>query len=256
MSLKHTFVICAYGDSPYLRECIESLKNQKMHSELILYTSTPSEYLTSLCQQYNLPLYTGKGGSIGKDWNQALSFVKTPYATIAHQDDTYEPTYSQEIIKQLTPDTLIAYSDYREMREGRSIEPTLNLRIKRLMLKTLAVFPTWKWWRLRVLSVGNPISCPAVTYNLKKLENFRFHEEMKVSLDWYAWVQLAHEKGSFEFITQSLMHHRIHADSETSQSIETNVRTKEDLEMYQLFWPKPIAACLMSFYSKSQETNQ
>ena len=31
-NIKHTFVICAYKESPYLEECIKSLKHQKTKS--------------------------------------------------------------------------------------------------------------------------------------------------------------------------------------------------------------------------------
>lgn len=255
MTKHHTFVICAYGDSPYLEQCIVSLKEQVIESEIILYTSTPSSYIEKLCLLHHIPIYTGEGGSIGKDWNLALSFVTTPYATIAHQDDIYLPDYCEKIMSQMTGETLIAYSDYQEVKDGQVIPLTANLKIKQLMLRTMAIFPKWKFWRNRVLAFGNPISCPAVTYNLKKLNDFKFNEEMKVSLDWFAWYQIAQKNGRFTFVDKSLMCHRIHEESETTSSIENNIRTKEDYEMYLLFWPKFIAEFLMNYYVKSQETN-
>lgn len=255
MSNNHTFVVCAYGDSHYLEDCIKSLKNQVISSEIILYTSTPSPYIEQICHDYNLPMFTAKGGGIGKDWNLALSFVKTPYATIAHQDDLYSPDYSQKILAALKDDTLIAYSDYQELKEGEVIPLTTNLKIKQVMLRTMALFPRWKWWRQRILAFGNPISCPAVTYDLRKLKDFRFDEDMKVSLDWFAWYQIAQKTGRFQFVDESLMYHRIHEESETTNSIANNLRTQEDMAMYSLFWPKMIARLLMRFYVKSQDTN-
>ena len=38
----HTFAICAYGDSPYLEECMASLACQRQKSEIICCTSTPN----------------------------------------------------------------------------------------------------------------------------------------------------------------------------------------------------------------------
>ena len=56
MSLKnqHTFVICAYGDSPFLEECILSLVNQELKYQVILYTSTHRDYIEKLCLKYNI----------------------------------------------------------------------------------------------------------------------------------------------------------------------------------------------------------
>lgn len=255
MSHNHTFVICAYGDSRYLEECIQSLVNQTLKTDIILYTSTPSNYIEGLCEKYDIPVFSSVGGGIGKDWNNALSFVQTQYATIVHQDDIYLSNYAKNVLSSVSDDTLIAYSDYQELKDGNIIPLTSNLKIKHLMLRTMAMFPKWKFWRNRVLAFGNPISCPAVTYNLKNLNDFKFNEEMKVSLDWFAWYQIAQKKGSFIFVDESLMYHRIHEESETTNSIENNNRTNEDYEMYLLFWPNVVAKLLLKFYVKSQDTN-
>ena len=69
----HTFAICAYKESPYLEECILSLKNQTVKSNIIMATSTPNEWIQGLAEKYEIPLYinTGEGG-IAQDWNFAL----------------------------------------------------------------------------------------------------------------------------------------------------------------------------------------
>lgn len=41
----HTFVICAYKESKYLEECIESLEKQIVKSNIIMCTSTPNDYI-------------------------------------------------------------------------------------------------------------------------------------------------------------------------------------------------------------------
>ena len=86
MKDNHTWVICAYGESDYLEACIQSLKNQTLQSQIICYSSTPLDSIKELCKRYDIPFYTKQGGGIGKDWNNAISFVETKYATIAHQD--------------------------------------------------------------------------------------------------------------------------------------------------------------------------
>ena len=39
--MTHCFAVCAYKDSPYLRECMESLRLQEHPSPLLLCTATP-----------------------------------------------------------------------------------------------------------------------------------------------------------------------------------------------------------------------
>lgn len=257
MKNNHTWVICAYGESEFLEACILSLKAQTVKSKIICYSSTPLESIKHLCQKYDLLFYTKERGGIGKDWNNALSCVDTQFATIAHQDDYYEPTYLEAILPKMeqSKDVLIAYTDYFEEKNGLKIPANKNLKIKTLMLKTLRIIPTSHFWRNRVLAFGNPISCPAVTYNLENLHGFRFDEEMRVSLDWYAWYKISEYKGRFVYISEKLMCHRIHEDSETTKTISDNTRTKEDLFMYQLFWPKWIANAINKAYMKSQDSN-
>ena len=119
----------------------------------------------------------------------------------------------------------------------------------------MAVFPSSKWWRKRILAFGNPICCPAVTYNLSALKDFQFDEKMRVSLDWYAWYKINQYPGQFVYVPEKLMCHRIHEESETSKTISDNTRTIEDQMMYEKFWPKWIADLLMKQYVKSQKTN-
>ena len=46
MRYKHVFAVCAYKDSPYLEQCIRSLKAQTVPSHIIICTSTPAPTLT------------------------------------------------------------------------------------------------------------------------------------------------------------------------------------------------------------------
>ena len=257
MKNNHTWVICAYGESEFLEACILSLRAQTIRSKIICYSSTPLDSIRQLCQTYEIPFYTKEGGGIGKDWNNALSFVDSQYATIAHQDDYYEPTYLEAVLQKIeqSKDVLIAYTDYFEEKNGVKILANKNLKIKTFMLKVLNIMPASHFWRNRVLALGNPISCPAVTYNLARIKEFRFDEKMRASLDWYAWYKISEYKGRFTFISEKLMCHRIHEESETTKTISDNTRTKEDLYMYQLFWPKWIAKLINRAYIKSQDSN-
>ena len=61
MKEKHTFVICAYGESPYLEECICSLLNQKRKSPVLIATSTPNEHIERLAEKYHLQVKVNQG---------------------------------------------------------------------------------------------------------------------------------------------------------------------------------------------------
>jgi len=257
----HTFAICAYKESSYLEECIKSLINQSLKSNIIIATSTPNEHIRNLGQKYNIPVYERDGVSdIQDDWNFAYSKVNTRYVTIAHQDDIYNKDYSKIVENSIRNDVgqIMFFTDYLEIKNNEVIPLTLNLKIKKIMLLPLRVkfLSSSKFIRKIILSLGSPICCPSVTINKDINGENIFKSDMKCNLDWDTWYTLSRKSGQFVYIHQSLMYHRIHEESETSNLIENNVRQSEDYKMFLKFWPKPIAKLIARAYSKSLDTNK
>lgn len=75
-------------------------------------------------------------------------------------------------------------------------------------------------------------------------------------MDWETWENISKEEGRFVYVPQKLMGHRIHEESETSATIQENVRTKEDYVMFKKFWPDFIAKKLTKIYSASEVSNK
>ena len=259
--LNHTFVICAYKESPYLEKCIQSIKKQHRPSEVILSTSTPSPFLTEMSRKYGLRLVVNEGEKgITQDWNFALSLVKTKYATIAHQDDVYSEQYTDYMIQFMETKRrpLIGFSDYCEIHNGKIIRDTGMLRIKRLMLWPLKwkVFADNRFARRRILSMGCPICCPSVCYNLELIERPVFQNRYLSNEDWEAWEIISKAKGTFVYVSRILVAHRIHADSTTTEALKDDTRMKECEEMFCKFWPKPIAKLINKWYSRAEQYNK
>ena len=97
--INHTFIVCAYGESPYLEECVKSLVVQNVNSRILIATSTPNSLIKAISSKYDLPLLVRDGKSgIADDWNFAISCAETDLATVAHQDDMYECDYSRRLL--------------------------------------------------------------------------------------------------------------------------------------------------------------
>lgn len=257
MNVNHTFVVCAYGESAYLEQCILSLKAQTVPSHILLSTATPNALISSLAEKYGLPLFinTGEKG-ISADWNFAVSHAETPYLTIAHQDDIYEPTYAQEMIALMQKKkTLLAFSGYFEIREGERVYKNKLLSVKKKLNALLGAFPRCRFMRRRVLSIGNSICCPAVTYRTELFKTFAFDKKYRFVCDWDAWERLSRLKGAFRYTKKPLMGHRIHEESATTALTNSSRRGEEEKEMFSRFHPAFIVKLLMRSYSKSAESN-
>ncbi len=257
---KHTFAICAYRESPYLEECIQSVLHQTIPSNVILVTSTPCEYITNLCNKYNVTFYFNKGESgITQDWNFAYSKCNTPLLTIAHQDDVYFENYTETLEKlaKSAKKPLIFFTDYFELRNGELIKDNRLLKVKRLLLFPLGfkAFQNSIFVRRRILSLGNSICCPSVAYFRSNLPEPVFRNHFRSNEDWEAWEMISKRKGQFLYCRKPLMAHRIHEDSETSAMIQESGRTWEDIEMFEKFWPKWLAVKIAKFYRKSEASN-
>jgi glycosyltransferase involved in cell wall biosynthesis len=255
----HTFAILAYKQSPFLEECIKSLLSQKVKSDIIISTSTPSDFIENLADKYNIPLYVNKKShGIATDWNYAYNISKTEYVTLAHQDDIYTEDYLAKCMKKAErhPENLIIFTGYSELYGNEIVGNNLLLLIKKILLFPFLFTKKLnnKLLKKSILLLGSPISCPGVTYNKKNLQNFKFDESFSINMDWNAWIQLAGKKGSFVYDSAKLFLHRIHDEAETSKAFADNRRRDEDLRIFKKLWPKPLASLIAKIYSISYKS--
>lgn len=256
----HTFVVLAYKESKDLERCIKSVLNQKYKSEVVIGTSTPNEHISSLAKKYKLKVKVNKDAKhrIGDDFDFAIRCANTDLVTIAHQDDVYDYEYSDEVVKKYNKNnnSIIIFTDYYEIKNEEKVYKNKNLLIKRILLTPLKLNMKGKWAKRFVIKYGNSISCPAVTFNTKLIEFPVFDCELKCNVDWNAWEKLSKRDGDFSFINKCLMGHTISEETTTTEIINKGIRTQEDQEMFERFWPKWIASSINKFYKKSEESNK
>ena len=257
----HTFVVCAYQESPYLKSCLQSLLRQTTDSNILVSTSTPNSFIDNTAKEYGIPVYINpQSGGITQDWNYAYSLAETDFVTIAHQDDIYGKHYTEVLFEyvNLANKPLIFFSDYVELRNHEYVSDNQLLRIKRIMLSPLRNKRLWdnRWIRRRILSFGSPICCPSVTYAKHNLPDVIFENHFHSDEDWEAWEKLSRLEGEFVFMRRILMAHRIHEDSETSRIIGNHLREEEDLEMLKKFWPNTLASVIARLYQNSEKSNK
>ena len=259
----HSFAVMAYKDSPYLADCLDSLKDQTVKSEIFITTSTPSAFINETAKKYHIKVFiTEPGKGIAHDWNFGIDAAKTKYVTLAHQDDLYVSNYTEQCLNasQQFEDTLICFTAYSELiNDERERSSTLMLNAKKFLNFMFMPFKNnikSRTWKKFSQAFGTPIPCPTVMFNKQMLADFRFSEKYKVSLDWDAWLRMAAMNGRFVHVPKILVKHRIHVESATTEGIKANVRQTEDFEIYCRIWPKFIARILSRFYAGSYRSNE
>ena len=249
-----------HGDSPYAEQCIESLLAQSSKSNIILVSSTPSDFQRRLAQGYDLPYIVNPAHvGVAADWNFAMEQIKTPYVTLAHQDDHYNESYLQTMLDAFSNgnDGLIAFSDYTHINSGIHQKKPPLLLIKKAILSIFFGFGV-SGYKLRkpffkrlLVAFSNPICCPTVMYQRQNLASMVFDDDFQVNLDWKYWIDLAAMRGSFVYVPQDLLRYRAHADTSTNLALDSGKRQREDRQCFQLLWPKPVAWLLSRVYSLS-----
>lgn len=257
----HTFVICAYKENPYLEDTIKSLLNQTVKSDIILSTSTPNEHISNVCAKYDIPIIVNPMPHLaGDDWNYGYNHAKTELITIVHQDDLYSKKFLEKTLEALNKaeNPLLVFTDYGELKKGKKEESNVLLRIKRILNYPYKFKRVQKsiWIRKRWLGIGCAMCCPTVTFVKEKLGEDIFDTYYKNSCDYKTWVDLAEYKGSFVYVDEKLLLHRIYAESATTKNLSENIRKAEDFEIMSMLWPKPVAYIINSIYALSEKSNK
>lgn len=257
--ITHTFAICAYKESPYLEECIQSLKAQTVRTNVIIATSTPNEMIQQLADKYEIPLFVRNGKSdIRDDWNFAYDQAETEWVTIAHQDDRYNERYAEFLLKKVSEvENAIAFvSDYLPIKNGKIGPRDINSKIRHFLRRPIKndKRASSRFWKRRILSLGNSICCPAVTYNKKRLGDSFFTSELKFNIDWDTFLKIADTEGAFVYVDKPLTYYRVHDGATSKEFIVDHKREADDRTMFRKFWPKWMVEIIMIFYKKAYDT--
>lgn len=254
----HMFVICAFGESPYLEACVRSLRGQTVKSDILCATSTPNDYIRSVMDRYGIPVAVREGKSdIQDDWNFALAQADAAYVTLAHQDDMYSRHYVEELRNACMkwPDMTVFMTDAVTVRNGRMQQFGMKEAVKKLLRLPLRLhrFADREWVKMGALKLGNPVMCPSCAYRKGYLPDPIFHSEFRYVLDWDCMSDIAKWPGRVICVEKPLLFYRVHGGAETSARIADHSREREERQMYERFWPGWAVEILMFFYRKAYD---
>lgn len=253
-TVDHTFIVPAYGESPFLRHCLRTLQAQTIASHILVTTSTPSLPLAGIAREFGLDVIVNpRHQSIGADWNFALDQAKTRFVTLAHQDDAYHPQFrarTRDLFARC-PGATLTCTGYEEIGDDGKVRNSRIWLVKTLLVAAFAgrrEVVSGRRGRL-LLSFGNPLSCSSVTFDRDRLAGLRFSETLASNLDWHAWLTLI-ERGDRLAITRDrLVQRRYNDATATSRLIADGRRQAEDLLMFEHLWPRPVARLLARLYA-------
>ena len=237
IKVNHTFVILAYNISDDLEECIKSVINQSVKSNIVIATSTPNEYIFDLASEYSLGVMVNKAKSNkGLDYNFAIKSFDTELVTIAHQDDLYDRNYTKEILAcyKKNKDATIIFTDNYEIHGDKKIKKSKKLFWIRYFLLPLKfkIFQKSKFFKLRSLRRDKFICTSSITFVKKNISEDIFPTNLKYDNDWQGLIDLAKKDSKFVYLREKLVGYRI------EEKKINKTKTIEDEKILQSMYPK------------------
>lgn len=232
----HTFVILAYLENDNLEECIKSVLNQTVKSNVIIATSTKSDFIIDLASEYGLGVMINDSPSNkANDYNYALNAFDTKLVTIAHQDDVYDRNYVKEILKiyEQNNDASIIFTDYYEVLNDKKIKDNFKKRITKLLLKPLKYkrLQNKKYFKKLSLKYKQCFCTSSVTYVKKNIEKKFFSNELTYNNDWLSFINLANVNSKFVYINKKLIWKRV------KKVLNNEEKINENIFIYRKLWP-------------------
>ena len=234
--MKHTFVILAYHESDDLEECIKSVINQSVKSNVVIATSTPNDYIIDLASQYSLGVMINKAKSNkGRDYNFSVNSFDTELITIAHQDDLYDRNYTKDILKayEKNKDAAIIFTDNYEIYNDKKIKHSKKLFWRRYFLFPLRfrLFQNRVFFKIRSLRREKYICTSSITFVKNNITEEIFPTNLKYDNDWQGLIDLAKKKTRFVYLKDFLVGYRVEEKKINKKKIE------EDKKILQSLYP-------------------
>ena len=242
----------AYGDSPFLDGCLASLDAQTLASRIVIATSTPSTFISRAARDHGAPVAVNpRREDIAGDWNFGLEAAAARYVTLAHQDDIYARDFLKETLAAFAgSEGVLCFTGYQEIDDAGKPKSSKVSKTKHLIeWATLGARRIVRGRRLRAfLSLGNPLPCSSVTFDLGKLGAFAFSADFASNLDWDAWWRLMAAGETFLRAPARLVGRRHNALTATAQALRDGTRAREDLVMFRRAWPRPLGDIIALAY--------
>lgn len=204
------FICISYNQAPYVKECLDSIKNQTVGGYGIIFIDNASEDQSAdiaeqwFAEQGVIPkkmIRSPENLGICKGLNLALQYSDAAFVKIIAADDYLAPTYLAECLEVFkTSDADIIYTNARRVDEsGKDLEDSYYITPDSGLVPDM----------LNTLYRRNMIAAPSVILRREVYEKIGFYDADSFLEDYDFWLRAAKHGLKFYHLPETLTYYRV-----------------------------------------------
>lgn len=232
-------VIPAYGESPYLKETLNSAIRNLSQNVKITVLEDPSasnrvsEVVKEFGERIDYQVNSARLGIAG-NFNKAIEISEAKFTLICGSDDLILGDMSQELNK-LDNDAFAAVTSNCQIIDeaGRKINPLPDV-VKKLIapsIKKSQIYQNHKFFNR--LMIGDWMYFPSIAWNTEVLKKEKFSEEFHTAMDLDIFVRLIEKNYKIYHFPVTKFAYRRHPESASSLYAYQTGRFIEELTCHK-----------------------
>ena len=243
-----SLIVTSYNYKKYIKETIESVKNQTFDDwELIVVDDASEdmsvEIITKSTDSDNRVRTVVNDMNMGLEatLEKALKYASGKWIAILESDDTLTPDYLAEKFKIILkyPDAAVIFNDVELIGNAGKMKGVVEENRRFLRSKK---YPRNMFWDMNLQNRIMTFSSVMIRRDLFDQVNWNTPSDRL--LDWWLYIQMAYGN-KFYYLDKKLTNWRIHSDSYINQRSSSNCIMTNVLAMIEVFRKKPSFGLLL-----------
>ncbi len=223
-SAEVTILIPTYNRATYVVESIESALKQTYQPVSIIVADDAStdntQAVVAPYVQRGLVRYLRHPRNLGicGNWRQSIAQIDTPYFCILHDDDTFEPSFVESLLRPLEEDQNLAYAfcdHWITDAKGQRLTAETDVQTRSAGREALREGRIESVVNVAVQRQSVPIGATLFRRNVFTPD--LVHDEAASVIDFYVLYQCARLGRPIYYVPQRLMNYRVHDNNLSTQ---------------------------------------
>jgi glycosyltransferase involved in cell wall biosynthesis len=236
----HIFVP-AYGESPYLEECLDSINRNTDYlvSCTVLDDGSPTGNIRNTVEKFGGRFeYIRNDSNIGlaQNFQKAFDLSTSLYTVIMGSDDVIGPGYIEQLTEasEKFPSASLFQPRVTVINESSQVFKSFPDLVKNLINPGNHHLKVYDGRRiLRRILVGDFFYFPAIAWKTEILQNYRLKPQLKTAVDLDVIARLAIADNTFVLGGQNAFKYRRHSQSVSMELGKGFERSMEEIEVHR-----------------------